>query len=266
MRWSSLRRDELDAFSRRTPVILPVGATEQHGGHLPLATDTMILDAIGERLDASFDGRLLILPSQPIGLSEHHMAFPGTLTLSHETLRRCVFELADSVIRHGFRRLVLLNGHGGNQAILGVLGEQVGQRWPEVECLVTSWWTAAADRLKKLQQGPVGSVGHACEFETSILLAIAPELVDMSLAEDGGIQHRVESMWFDLLHGPAATCYRPFERLSKSGAFGKPSLANVEKGRQILDEVTAALHTLVAGFWPDFGQGSPHGEQQSPTN
>jgi creatinine amidohydrolase len=251
MKWPSLRRGELDAMDRRTPVILPVGATEQHGGHLPLGTDSMILDAVTERLDASFHDRLLILPTQQVGLSEHHMEFPGTLTLSHETLRRCVFELADSVVRHGFRRLVLLNGHGGNQAILGVLGEQIGQRWPEVECLVTSWWAVAAERLKKLQQGPIGSVGHACEFETSILLAIAPELVDMSLAKDGGIQHRVESMWFDLLHGPAATCYRSFDVLSESGAFGKPSLANVEKGRQILDEVTAALYELIGGFWPD---------------
>ena len=252
MKWSSLRRGELDAMDRRTPVILPVGATEQHGGHLPLGTDSMILDAVIGRLDSALNGRLLILPSQQIGLSEHHMKFPGTLTLTHETLRCCVFELADSVIRHGFRRLVLLNGHGGNQAILAVLGEQIGQRWPEVECLVTSWWAAAAERLKRLQEGPIGSVGHACEFETSILQAIAPELVDMSLAEDGGIQHRVESMWFDMLHGPAATCYRPFDVLSQSGVFGKPSLASAEKGRRILDEVAAALRELIVGFWPDF--------------
>jgi creatinine amidohydrolase len=252
MNWSTLRRGELDAIDRRTPVVLPVGATEQHGGHLPLGTDSMILDAILERLDALFHGRLLILPGQQVGLSAHHMTFPGTLTLTHETLRCCVNDLADSVIRHGFRRLVLLNGHGGNQSMLAVLGEQIGQHWPDVECLVVNWWSPAVERLKPLQEGPLGSVGHACEFETSILQAIAPELVDMSLAEDDGIQHRVDSMWFDLLHGPAATCYRPFHVLSRSGAFGKPSLASAEKGRRILDEATAALHELLAGFWPDF--------------
>jgi creatinine amidohydrolase len=252
MNWSTLRRGELDAMDRRTPVILPVGATEQHGEHLPLGTDSMILDAIVQRLDAAFDGRLLILPDQQVGVSEHHMEFPGTLSFSHETLRRCVDDLAGSAIRHGFRRLVLLNGHGGNQSILGVLGEQIGQRWPEVECLVVNWWSPAAERLKKLQEGPIGSVGHACEFETSVMLAIAPALVDMSLAKDDGIQHRVESMWFDVLHSPAATCYRPFHVLSKSGSFGKPSLASVEKGRRILDEAAAALRELIAGFWPDF--------------
>jgi creatinine amidohydrolase len=252
MNWSTLQREGLDAIDRRTPVILPVGATEQHGRHLPLGTDAMIGDAIVQKLDGLFDGRLLILPSQRIGVSEHHMKFPGTLTLTHETLRRCVSDLADSVIRHGFRRLVLLNSHGGNQSILGVLGEQIPQRWPGVECLVANWWSAAAERLKKLQEGPIGSVGHACEFETSLMLAIAPELVDMTLAEDDGVQHRVPSMWFDLLRGPAATCYRPFEVLSPSGVFGKPSLASAEKGQRILDEATAALHELIAGFWPDF--------------
>lgn len=252
MDWSMLRRERLDAVDRRTPIILPVGATEQHGRHLPLGTDSMILDAILRRVDASFHGRLLLLPCQQIGMSEHHMAYPGTLTLAHETLRRDVMDIVDSVVRHDFRRILLLNGHGGNQAIFGVLGEQIGQRWPKVECMVANWWGPAAERLREFQEGPLGSVGHACEFETSIMLAVAPELVDMSLAEDDGIQHRVESMAFDLLHGPAATCYRPFEELSRSGVFGRPSLASAEKGRRILDEVVGALHELIAGFWPDF--------------
>jgi creatinine amidohydrolase len=251
MQWSTLRRGDLDAMDRRTPVILPVGATEQHGRHLPLGTDSMILEAIVRELDASFGGRLLVLPSWQVGMSAHHMKFPGTLTLTHETLRLSVYELAESVLRHGFRRLLLLNGHGGNQSILAVAGEQIGQRWPEMECLVASWWGPAGESLKDLQEGPLGSVGHACEFETSIMLAIAPELVDMSSAEDGGIQHRVESMWFDMLHGPAATCYRPFDVLSENGVFGRPSLASAEKGKRVLEAAAAALHRLIADFWPD---------------
>jgi creatinine amidohydrolase len=252
MNWSTLRRETLDAVDRRTPVILPVGATEQHGRHLPLGTDSMIVEAIAARIDALFKGRLLLLPCQQIGMSEHHMAFRGALTLTHETLRLCVSDIVDSVVRHGFRRVLLLNGHGGNQAILAVLGEQIGQQWPDVECVVANWWGPAAERLRKLQEGPIGSVGHACEFETSLMLAIAPELADMSLAEDGGIQHRVEPMQFDLLHAPVATCYRPFDVLSRNGVFGKPSLASAEKGRRILDEAVAALRGLIAGFWPDF--------------
>jgi creatinine amidohydrolase len=252
MRWSSLRRGELDARDRGTPVVVPVAATEQHGEHLPLGTDSIALEAILDRLDATFDDRLLIAPTLTVGCSEHHMAFPGTLTLTHETFRRWVADVVESIVRNGFNRILLLNGHGGNSAMCAVLGEQLGQRHGHIEIIVTAWWTAAASRLKKLQDGPVGSVGHACEFETSILRAVAPEMVDMSLAEDDGIQHRPESMHFDMLHGPAASCYRPFDKLSRMGVFGKPSLASAEKGERVLAETIAALHELITEFWPDF--------------
>jgi creatinine amidohydrolase len=252
MRWSELRRGELEAFDRRTPVIVPVSATEQHGSHLPLGTDAMILEAIVTRLDASFDGRLLLAPPLAVGCSEHHMVFPGTLTLSHETFRRWVTDVVDSIVRQGFKRVLLLNSHGGNSAICAVLGEQLGQKHPDAEILVTNWWTAAAARLKSLQEGPLGSAGHACEFETSIILAVSPQSADMDAAADDGIQPREPSMHFDMLHGPAASCYRPFDKQTRSGVFGKPSLASAEKGERILAETVAALHELIGGFWRDF--------------
>ena len=252
MRWSNLRRGELDASDRGAPVVVPVAATEQHGEHLPLGTDSIAMEAILDRLDAAFDGRLLIAPTLTVGCSEHHMAFPGTLTLTHETFRRWVADVVGSIIRHGFTHIVLLNSHGGNSAICSVLGEQLGQRHTEADILVTSWWTAAASRLKKIQEGPLGSVGHACEFETSILQAVAPEAVEMSSAKDDGIQHACESMHFDMLHGPVASCYRPFDKLSKSGVFGSPSLASAEKGERVLAETVASLHELISEFWPDF--------------
>ncbi len=254
MRWHNLRRSELDALDRRTPVVVPVAATEQHGAHLPLGTDTIIIEAVVDRLDAAFDGRLLIAPTLAVGCSEHHMAFPGTLTLGHETFRRWVVDVVESVVRHGFRRILLLNSHGGNSAICGVLGEQRGQKHPEAEILVTSWFSPCASRLKHLQDGPLGSVGHACEFETSILQAVRPEIVDMASAEDDGIQHRVEAMHFDLLHAAAASCYRPFDKLSKTGVFGSPSLASAEKGERVLAEAVAALHDLIGRFWMDFAE------------
>ena len=158
-------------------------------------------------------------------------------------------EVAGSAIRHGFKRIMVLNSHGGNQAINGVIGEMMGQAYPEVECLVGNWWTISLPRLKPLQEGPMGSVGHACEFETSIIQAVAPQLVDMSQAQDGGVQHRVESMWFDLIEGPRAACYRPFHVLSENGVFGKPSLATAEKGEKILDAAVQSIQELLTEFW-----------------
>ncbi len=249
MKWASLRRGLLDQYDRNTPVILPVAAVEQHGEHLPLGTDCMIVEAILDRLEEAMDDKVLVMPTQSVGCSEHHMLFPGSLTLTHDTFRQTVMEVAGSAIRHGFKRIMVLNSHGGNQAINGVIGEMMGQAYPEVECLVGNWWTISLPRLKPLQEGPMGSVGHACEFETSIIQAVAPQLVDMSQAQDGGIQHRVESMWFDLIEGPRAACYRPFHVLSENGVFGKPSLATAEKGEKILDAVVQSIQELLAEFW-----------------
>lgn len=251
MNWSTLRRGQIDALDRRAPVVVPVAAIEQHGEHLPVGTDTMIVEAIVQRLDRALEGRLLIGPTLAVGCSEHHMSFPGTLTLTHETFQQWVLDVAGSVARHGFRRILLLNSHGGNAAVCGVLGERIGHRYPDVECLVTNWWRVAADRLQPLQQGSLGSVGHAGEFETSILMAIAPELVDMSAAEDGGRQPRSAAMHFDMLRGGSAASYRPFDVLSHNGVFGKPSLASTEKGHEVLGAAVAALADLLTDFWPD---------------
>lgn len=256
MHWADLRRDLLDVADRATPVVFPVAAIEQHGSHLPLSTDVRIVEAVATRLDRAFDGRLLILPTVSVGCSEHHMAFAGTLTITHETFRRLVMDVVESAVRHGFRRFLVLNGHGGNIAICGILGEQIGQRWPEVECLVTNWWTPAMQRLQGLQEGPLGSVGHACEFETSILMAVAPELVAKNGMRDDGVQPRTAALHFDLLHGSAAGFYRPFHAFSTSGVFGMPSLASPEKGDRVLAEAVEALRLLLSDFWPDIpGQG-----------
>lgn len=251
MHWMQLRRGRLDAFDRRTPVILPTAAVEQHGEHLPLGTDCMIVSAIAERLDRAMDGKILILPTVQVACSEHHMGFPGSLTITHETYRRTVMEHVESVFRHGFTRLMILNGHGGNVAINSVLSEQIGQQHPEIECLVGSWWSMGRARTESISEGGFLSCGHACEFETSILLEIYPELVDMDLAEDGGIQQRVESMDFDFFRGGNASFYRAFHVMSHNGVYGKPSLASAEKGTRVLEGTVASVQELIESFWPD---------------
>ena len=256
MQWQNLRRSQLDAFDRRTPVILPVAAVEQHGEHLPLACDCMQVEAIIARTDEMLDHKLLILPTQQVDCSEHHMKFSGSLTLTHETFRRAVTDVADSAIRHGFNRIFILNGHGGNQAIIAALNEQLGRQYPQVETLVGTWAAVAREKLRQYHEGGFGSVGHACEFETSLMLAIAPELIDMELAEDGGIQHRVKSMGFDMFQSGNAACYRPFERLSHNGVFGKPSFASAEKGRKLLEAAADGVRELIVSFWDDWARDS----------
>jgi creatinine amidohydrolase len=251
MIWMQLRRGQLDAFDRRTPVILPTAAVEQHGEHLPLGTDCIITSAITDRLDQAMERKILIMPMVQVACSEHHMGYPGSLTLTHETYRRTVMEYVDSVQRHGFTRVMLLNGHGGNMAINSVLDQQIGQRYSDLECLVGNWSSISAPRTESISEGGHLSCGHACEFETSIMLAIAEDLCDMSRAADGGIPQRVESMRFDLFGGGVASSYQSFHQLSENGVYGKPSLASAEKGHRVLTVTVEAIQELIESFWED---------------
>lgn len=246
-----MRRPQIDAMDRKKIVVLPVAAVEQHGPHLPLDTDCVIGEAIAARLDEALKGQMLILPTQAVGCSEHHMAFAGSLTLEHESFRRTVIDTVRSVIRHGFGRVLILNSHGGNHAINAVIGEQLGQQFPEAQIVVANWWSPAVKALAEIREGALGSVGHACEFETSLMLALEPDMVDMDSAIDDGKLHRVEAMRLDMLHAPAASQYRPFHQQTTHGVYGTPSLASAEKGQRVLEAVVESLRALLVELWPD---------------
>jgi creatinine amidohydrolase len=250
MNWQELRSSEIGALSRDTLVVMPVAALEQHGPHLPVGTDSLIAEGITSALDREFEGQLLILPVQRLGCSEHHMAYAGTLTLEHETFKDVALEVLTSMVRQQFRRFLILNCHGGNQSIGGVIAETAGLRWRDAEVVFTSWWRVAADRLRKVMEGSFPSVGHACEFETSLMLAFHPNLVKMALAVDDGLPSPAKLLQFDLLGGPAATLTRPMDRITQHGVYGRPTLATAEKGRRILQEIVAALRELIVTCWP----------------
>jgi len=251
MYWTQLRRGQIDAFDRRTPVILPTAAVEQHGEHLPVGTDCMISRAITDRLDQAMDGKVLIMPIVQVTCSEHHMVWPGSLTLTHDTYSKILMEYVDAIQRNGFTRVMILNSHGGNQAVNAVLDQKIGQRYQNVECLVGSWWNIAAARIKSMSEGGFLSCGHACEFETSIILAVEEALVDMARAEDGGNPQRVESMNFDLFGGGVASSYQDYNEATHNGVFGRPSLASAEKGERLLAASVQSIQELIESFWND---------------
>ncbi|MBA3709196.1 MAG: creatininase family protein [Planctomycetes bacterium] len=250
MRWDHLSSPELGTLSKQTPVVLPIAAVEQHGPHLPVGTDTMIADELVAAADRMCGGRLLVLPTVAIGCSEHHKGFPGTLSLSHTTFAEVVLDLLGSVIGSGFKRIVVLNTHGGNQAVGGTIAERAAQRWPDAEVVFTSWWRIANERLRPLVEGAFPSIGHACEFETSILLATRPELVAMALARDDGRLPTAPQLRGDLLDGSAATLATPFHRMTTCGVYGKPTLATAAKGQAIITAVAESLNALVTSCWP----------------
>ncbi|MCE9591820.1 MAG: creatininase family protein [Planctomycetes bacterium] len=249
MRLERLRAPQLRELSRDTIVVVPVAAIEQHGPHLPVGTDTFIADGLADATDKLCNQKLLILPVQRFGCSDHHMHFGGTLTLTHETFEANAMELIDSMRRHGFRRFFILNAHGGNQAIGGVIAERCSIKWPDLEVMFASWWQTAAKGLREFVEGEYPSIGHACEFETSMMLVLQPDLVDMKAAEDGGFVHPAPQLRGDLLGGSDAKLSIPFHKMTANGVFGRPTLATKEKGQRVIDHTAQTMKKLLGSVW-----------------
>jgi creatinine amidohydrolase len=240
-----LTSPQLDTYRRSTPLLLPTGATEQHGPHLPLATDRLIAESFSAAADRILGGDVLVLPTVGVGCSDHHMEFAGTLTLGHETFLAQVMGYAESGFAHGFDTLVILNAHGGNQGIGRVAMERLGARHPQKRVIFTSWWQLATEELLGISQTGPGGVGHAGELETSLMLVIAPELVELDEAPARMNEPAFPWDTADLLRGSRASLYRRLVDVAPSGVFGEPRAASVEKGRAVHDAVVEQLVALL---------------------
>jgi creatinine amidohydrolase len=177
-RFERLTREEIAAVAPRAIFVLPVAATEQHGPHLAATTDTALVTAVAERACARVadDVEVLLAPTLCYGASDHHLAFGGTLSLSSETLRAVLSDLVRSAIAAGCIRLLLLNGHGGNAATCNAVAADVA-RLGRVTIANCSYWD-----LVEPPEGVLAFAGHAGQFETSLMLAVCPELVHLDRA------------------------------------------------------------------------------------
>jgi len=251
MKLENLKASETRALSKDTVVVIPVASIEQHGPHLPVGTDSMIGQGIVDELDRVCGNKLLVTPILKFGCSEHHMSFGGTITLTHETFKAAVLQIIESMYRHGFRRFAILNSHGGNRAVGGVIAEKASFMWPDADVVFASWFQLAAAKIAPLVEGEFPSVGHACEFETSVMQVLHPDLVDMSLAQDDGPTDAKPPFRADLLSGGAAGWSLPFSKMTKCGVIGRPSLANQEKGQKLIDISVGELKQMIEVAWPN---------------
>ncbi|HEV7277403.1 MAG TPA: creatininase family protein [Devosiaceae bacterium] len=249
MNWDELTSPEIAALDReRTVVILPIGSLEQHGNHMPLGTDSMLAEAVARAVARDRD-HVVVLPCPAYGFSAHHMRFPGSVTLRAETLMAVCEDVVGSVVQHGFRRILVVNGHGGNAGIIDVLASTLGHRHygkARIACL--TYFTLARDAIAKLRQSEPGGMGHACEFETGLMLHLHPELVRMERAatlypDPGSIY-----LTTDLIGAQAVRVYHDFGDLSPTGTLGDPSLASAEAGEAFFDASVAALGAFIEDF------------------
>jgi creatinine amidohydrolase len=220
-------RDAKTALARARVAIVPVGSTEQHGPHMTLDTDSAIAEAFGRRLGDALGEDAILCPTIRLGMSEHHLAFAGSLTLRAPTLMSLIEDVIESLGHHGLRRVLLVNGHGGNQDALRIAA-RTAARDKTSEVAAVMWAILAADLIA--ERAATAFHSHACDIETSVALAIAPEVV---------LWDRVEPPSPPSPHVLAVPGARydipvPFEHWTENGAIGDPGRATKELGDEIV--------------------------------
>jgi creatinine amidohydrolase len=249
MHWEELTSAEIGALDRdRTVVILPLGSVEQHGNHLPIGTDSMLADAVS-RAAAESSGGAIVMPPPWYGFSAHHMRFPGSITLRAETLLALVEDVVASLVRHDFRRILIVNGHGGNNGLIDVLASTLGNtHYGRARIAALTYFTLARDAIAKLRKSKLGGMGHACEFETSMIQHLRPELVKIDRAETCYPDPGSRYLTTDLLGAQAIRLYHDFGDLSPTGTLGDPAFASPDAGKAFFAAVAGELAAFIADF------------------
>jgi creatinine amidohydrolase len=236
-----------EAAAREARVaILPLGSTEQHGPHLPLDVDTRITAAMCEAAAREVAGEVgvVIAPPLAVGISEHHMRFAGSLTLSPETFTAAAFEIGASLVRQGFDRLVLVNGHAGNAGAMQIVASRLRLEAGATLVVSVHEWSLAREAFAAVRDSGPGGAAHACEYETSLYLHLRPEAVALERAIAEPAVAAVEGGLVDLfLGGPYGVALGP--DFSRSGVLGDPTLATAEKGRMCFEAAVAELARLL---------------------
>ncbi len=230
--FAELNREQIRAAAPDALAVLPLGATEQHGPHLPTGTDHFTIESIAHEAAALVPAEVpvIVAPALPFGSSDHHFVFGGTLSLSTETYYRVLRELVESLVTDGFTRIFLLNGHGGNHELAELVARDAALKHP-VRVAAGSYWNIAWKGRR--------SPGHAGDFETSLVLSLRPDLVAADRPHghpvpdsDYGWRHERHGFWREI-----------------GGYTDSPNQATAEKGAEFRRIVTQAVAHAFTQFY-----------------
>lgn len=241
--WPELRQ----AAREERVIVLPVGTTEQHGPHLPLEVDTYLCRRVCEGAAELAPEELLLMPSLPYGFNWHHIDFPGTIGIAWDTYVRFLLDILRSVAHHGFRRALIVNGHGSNRILVEMAARQATLDHPVV-CAGFSYFELARETVGQVRESPVGWLAHADEMETSLYLYLRPEEVrrEEIAAENNMLPSQF--WWQDTQVGAKVGMMEWWSTFSRTGVLGDPTLATAEKGERLYRAMTEQLAALVREF------------------
>lgn len=247
MSWPEVK----DAVKMERVPLIPVGSTEQHGLHLPLKTDIFLAYKICEAAAEKIPEEALVMPPVCYGYNEHHMDFPGTIHIGHETLIRFVIDIGKSLAHHGFKKIIIVNGHGSNTALMEIAARRITLETQAI-CASLTYISLAPEVFQLLR----GEAAHACDLETSLMLYLDPESVDMSKAvRDWNIEKSKFIKWGA---EPGATSFGVaggkvqfmdwWSRISSTGVLGDPTKADSERGKKMFEIYVDSLVEFIREF------------------
>jgi len=211
-------------------VVISTGHIEQHGYHLPLSTDSLIVEAIAQGLRARAPGDVFCLPVWPYGVSTHTREFPGTLNLGGRIFEDLFVRIVDELVKRGAEMIYFSNGHGGNHSFLVNVVKYAGERHPTT-FVATEWLHTTGPALQYYRKSQQGGMGHAGELETSYILHLRPDLVRMDRATTETDFVSTRSYFMDWVEGGKLIANPPWGDDTTSGVYGDGRLGTAEKGR-----------------------------------
>ena len=233
------------ASEGRVPIVT-IATLEDHGRHLPVDTDLVLVEAVCRGAAERLPAETVLLPPIAHGYSPHHMDFPGTITIRWDTFCRYCTDVALSLVRHGFERVLLVNGHGSNQNLVETAARLAMVEEPE-SLVAASFYLVSEQSARVIEEvrgSDRGGMAHACELETSLYLHLQPEAVNMSEAVDERGYPATDHAWMDWSDGPLKLM--PWwSSFSESGVQGDATRATAEKGRVLLEAATEEIATYV---------------------
>jgi len=239
---AELTWQDVEAASRDAVVVIPTGSLEQHGPHLPLFTDSLIVTAVAEAVERRMPDQVLLTPTLWLGASGHHLRFPGSLSASFPTYQGAIESVVTSLIPHGFRRFYVLNGHGGNTSPNDVAVRILKATYPALTFGQSGYFAFCEDVIAQTLEGPQKQMRHACEAEASLMMHLYPDLVRREKLRDDG-----------LIPEPAVRgVVHHFDEMTEEGSFGFATLATPEKGERIfqaaVEGVGQELANIATGY------------------
>lgn len=245
MTWPEVR----DVAAAGRLVLQPLAAIEQHGPHLPVNTDNLIVGALCDAVAAACPGEFVVAPMLPYGFNDHNMEFPGTVSIRPSVLLELLFDVGHSFATMGFNRILWVNGHGSNSPIVELAARRITNETPALSGVTSSFALArAVESNEHIRTSPPGGVAHACEFETSLYLHLRPELVRIEQIVDeipAGMSRYVDHDW---MGGGPLTFMTWFSQRTRTGVDGAPSHASAEKGKALFDASVKLLADIARSF------------------